>query len=96
MSIRPDQIISVCLVNVVQAALLISAATSRPLPKKILVILALVVPIPLYMWALRGTFLAPKASLRIVRLLLLALVAAGISTAGFILGAGFIASAPSN
>jgi hypothetical protein len=93
---RPDQIVSICLVNVVQAVLLISAATSRPLPKTILAILAFLVPIPLYVWALRGTFLAPKASHRVVRLLLLGIVAVAISAAGFILGLGFMATVPSD
>jgi hypothetical protein len=93
---RADQFFSLCLITVVQAALLISAVTSRPLPKTVLAILALVVPIPLYVWALRGTFLAPKASRPAVRFLLLGLVAVAISTAGFILGLGFIADAPSD
>jgi hypothetical protein len=93
---RADQFFSVCLITVVQAALLISAATSRPFPRTVLATLAFAVPIPLYVWALRGTFLAPKAPSRVVRFLLLGLVAAAISAAGFILGLGFIADAPSD
>lgn len=72
----------------VQAMLLLSAAPSHPGAAAIrsFVILALVIPIACYIWALRDAPIVPRHSRRLVRIAVLVLIATGLSLAGYILG----------
>lgn len=91
---RPNHWLCLVLTPAAQALLLLSAgtnpaatATTRPLA-----ILALVIPLGCYLWALRNAPLAPKNSRRLVRLDLLVLVALGLTLGGFLFGLEFITS----
>jgi hypothetical protein len=71
----------------VQAMLLLAAShppgavTTKPFA-----LLALVIPIACYLWALHDAPIAPRNSRRGLRLALLVLVALGLSFGGFIFG----------
>ena len=55
-------------------------------------LIALVLPVPAYIWALRDASVGLKTSRRAVRITIVGLVAVGLSFVGFILGFAFIAS----
>lgn len=85
---RPNPWLCIVLTPVAQALLLLTASanpvgtpTTRPLG-----ILALVIPFGCYLWGLRGSVFVPEHPRRLVRLLGLGLVAAGLSFGGLFIG----------
>ena len=85
---RPNPWLCIVLTPVAQALLLLTACanpvgtpTTRPLG-----ILALVIPLGCYLWGLRGSVFVPEHPRRLVRVLGLGLVAAGLSFGGLFIG----------
>ena len=90
---RADHLLCALLVLAVQWIFLTVASTStETLVALPVLILALLVPVPGYVWALRDAPLGVKTSRRVVRVSIVGLVAFGLSLVGFILGLVFFAS----
>lgn len=89
----PKHYLGVVLTPCVQALLLLSASNyPKAVTAKPFALLALVIPIACYIWALRDAPIVPPNSRRAVRLAMLALVALGLSLGGFIFGLQMIAA----
>ena len=89
---RIDHFLCFIFVPIVQSILLLAAGTNRPgaVTTRPFAILALVVPIACYVWALRDAPIAPKNARPAVRYAVLGLVAVGLSLGGFLFGLEFI------
>lgn len=91
---RIDHFLCFIFVPIVQAILLLAAGTNPAgaVTTRPFAILALVVPMACYLWALRDAPLAPKNARRVVRVAVLGLFALGLTLGGFIYGLEFITS----
>jgi len=91
--VRADHLLCALLVLCLQWVLLgtggMSPAASVAIP---FALLALLLPIPGYVWALQGAPVGLKTSRRSVRFTVIGLAAVGLSVVGFIIGLVFFAS----
>ncbi len=84
---RAEHYLGFVLPPCVQALLLLSASTApQAATAKPFALLALVIPIPCYIWALRDAPIVSNSPRRAVRLASLVLWALGLSFGGFVLG----------